>query len=382
MKRLICDITVGAWKFDFVTNIEIVSSWDTLTDTCNIEIPRNITFKRDDVELTDFIGGENPVFFRGDPVLVKLGYDGVLKTRFIGRLSEVIPSKPLVLMCEDEMYRLKQAYIGESINFENTTLPELIDKIFDVSEGGNLGFFSDSRKRVENISIGKIAISNTTVAKVLDYLRKKLGIVSYFRNNFNGDNPSPLFVSGLAYSTDDKYAVNRDVDSNGITSLVTDNANQTVNEESTTIFKFGQNVINDDDLVYNRLNDKSILITGTSKQKDNTVITYEAGNAGGDTEKISYPELTQDQLEQFVNERLRRSKYEGFKGSFDAFLEPMVEHGEVVSLTNSDTPEKDGVYLVKEVVTKFGVSGGKQFITLDARVDAPVLEEEPNDTWD
>lgn len=380
MKKLTCEISVGGWSFDFVTNVEIVSSWDRLADTCKIEIPRNITYKRDGVKLTNFIGGEDPVFFRGDSVIVKLGYDGFLKTRFVGRLVDVIPHKPLILMCEDEMYRMKQASIEGNIDFENGTLRELIDRLFTESSGGGLDFLDPEEDvRVADITIGKISIKDTTVAKVLEFLRKKMGIVSYWRHllNDNGD-PIPYFVSGLAYSTEgDKFQASREINPDGTTSLT--GSTLSINEEFTTIFRLGTNIISDEDLVYKRLNDQSVKVIGKSKQKDNSVLVYEAGNTGGDVVRFNYPELSQEELESFVQERLRRSKYEGMEGSFEAFLEPMVEHGETVQIINEDFPEKEGIYLIKDVTTRFGVNGGRQIITLDSRVDAPVLEEEPSD---
>lgn len=376
MKKLSSQISVGAWVFDFVTNVEITSSWDTLTDTCTIEIPRNISFKRDGEDLTEFIGGENPVFFRGDQVIVKLGYDGFLKTRFMGRLSDVMPRKPLVLVCEDESYRLKQAFIDDTINFEKTTLKDIINTLFEEETGGSLDFIPESDKAIADVSIeGKIDVSKTTVAKVLDFLRSKLGIVSYWRANFDGDVPAPIFVSGLPYSTEEAFLVNKELDNNNVPYFTS--GDETINEEFTTKFKFGQNIIDDEGLTYKRINDQKVLVTGASKQKDNSVLTYEAGNEGGDVENVKFPGLTQSELESFVQERVRRSKYEGFEGSFDAFLEPMVRHGETVEMINNDFPEKNGIYLIKEVTTKFGVGGGRQVITLDARVDAPILNEEP-----
>ena len=135
MKKLDCEISVADWVFDFVTEIEVVSSWDLLTDTCKIELPKNVSYTRDDVILENIIGGDNPVFNRGDRVIVKLGYDGDLKVVFMGWLSDVIPNKPIVLMCEDDMYRCKQAFVESKVAFENATLSEFLDELFNQSSG-------------------------------------------------------------------------------------------------------------------------------------------------------------------------------------------------------------------------------------------------------
>lgn len=369
MKVLRAKINVGGWEFDFSTNIEIVSSWDTLTDTCKIEIPRNVVFKRDGKILDSMIGGDDSVFGRGDQVVVKLGYGTNLETVFMGRLSDVKPQRPMMLICEDEMYQFKQSFINQSINLKNTTLKALINKMLgDDNNEGFLPFgFLESDRIIADIEIGDISIKNESISKVLDWLRKKLGIVSYFRIAFDElGNPAPKFVSGLAYSTDDNFIINREVDEDGVTTFKdsgdSGNVNKTVN------FEFAKNVINDSELEIKNPDDQNIIIIGKSKQSDNSLIRSEAGNLGGEVQTINYPELSQEQLDKFVQDRLTKSKYSGFSGAFTSFLEPKVSHGDVVNMVNKDTPEKNGKYLVKAVKTTFGVKGGKQFITLDNKL--------------
>ena len=361
MKRLISNITVGEWTFDFVSNVEIISSWDLLTDTCKIQIPKGIVFKRDGKIINNIIQGDDPIFRRGDNVVVKLGYDRTLKTAFVGRLAEVIPDKPIMLMCQDDMYDLKQnSFVDEDINLKNTTLKELIDRLFQF---GAAGFISNTA--IADIEIGDIKVKDSTVAKVLDYLRSKLGIVSYFRAN---EDETTTFVSGLPYSTEDpvNFTVEKAVDSDGV--ITYEDQDPSINAEKTTIFRKGTNIIEDDSLVYKRKDDQRVLVIGKSKQSDNTLIEARAGDEGGDITTIKYPELNQEQLNQFVQDRLANSKYEGFEGSFMAFLEPKVRHGETVEFINNEVPEKNGVYLVKKVVTTFGYNGARQEITLDNKI--------------
>ena len=181
MKRVDINISVGPWVFDFVSECEIVSTWDTLTDICTIDIPKNIVFKKDGEILTNVIGGENAIFNAGDQVVVQAGYDGDLKTRFMGRLLDVKPQRPLQLICEDEMYVLKQSFIDRTINLKQTTLKTLIDELLlyvDI-------FLPDELRIIQDIKIGDVTVKNTSVAKVFDWLRRKLGIVTYFRPNFD-----------------------------------------------------------------------------------------------------------------------------------------------------------------------------------------------------
>ncbi len=365
MKVLSSHIQIGAWEFDFVTNIEIVSSWDLLTDTCKIEIPKNVQFKRFGEILTDFIGGDNPIFDRGDQVIVKLGYDGFLKTVFMGRVSDVNAQNPLIISCEDEMYQLKQSFISSDIKLEDTTLKRLIEKMFD--EQVSFPPLEEDRV-IADIEIGDFIAKNTTVSQVLSYLRKKLGIVSYFRASYDlSGNAAPVFVSGLPYSTEDNQSA--EIKKDDFTGKLSYRSNG-INAEKTVNFGFGQNIIEDRNLTFKRADDQNILVIGRSKQKDNSLLSYDAGDRGGDVTRINYPYLSKDELQKFVETRLLMSKYDGFSGSFSAFLEPIVRHGESVNMINNDVPEKDGLYLVKSVMTKFGINGGRQIITLGGKLDA------------
>jgi len=72
-------------EFTFVNNVEIISTWDSLTDKCVITIPRKISYK--DKDLTT---GPNAVFKRGDKVTVELGYDDNYKLRFLGYIVSIV----------------------------------------------------------------------------------------------------------------------------------------------------------------------------------------------------------------------------------------------------------------------------------------------------
>jgi len=75
------------------------------------------------------------------------------------------------------------------------------------------------------------------------------------------------------------------------------------------------------------------------------------------------------ELSNLANEALSKLKYEGFRGSFTTFLEPQVKHGDVIAIQDDVIPDRNGKYLVRKVVTKFGVDiGGRQIITLDRKV--------------
>lgn len=101
MYRLTAKIEItGAksWRLDFVTGVEITRDTEKLTDICKITLPKKIKWD-----------GENEVpVKRGDAVKVWLGYDDRNELAFAGYVKEVGFKTPVVLECEDEMFKLKQ----------------------------------------------------------------------------------------------------------------------------------------------------------------------------------------------------------------------------------------------------------------------------------
>mgnify|MGYP000074328254 CR=1 FL=1 len=101
MYRLTAKIEIAGaktWQLDFVTEVEITRDTEKLTDICKITLPKKIKWDG---------AAEIPVK-RGDTVKVWLGYDGSNELAFVGYVKEVGFKTPVVLDCEDEMFKLKQ----------------------------------------------------------------------------------------------------------------------------------------------------------------------------------------------------------------------------------------------------------------------------------
>lgn len=74
-------------------SVRIESSWELLTDTATIVLPRNV---RDFDKLN-----VKQVFKKGDPVQIYLGYDENLLLEFEGFISEVSADIPIKIKCDD-----------------------------------------------------------------------------------------------------------------------------------------------------------------------------------------------------------------------------------------------------------------------------------------
>lgn len=308
-------------EFSFVNSIEIESSYEDLTDTCKITIPRKLQF-----EGKNLFVGDNPIFKRGDKIEVKIGYVPNLTTVFRGYIKKVSGNIPTFLECEDEMYLLKQTKItyptggnGKS----NATIKNLLDAILTIPY--NL---------IDDLPLGSITFTKVSVARVLDELKKQYGLFSYF-------------VDGklhIGFAND---------------------ASRTKEAE----FKMEEVVINSDDLEWQNEADMKIGVTAINMTLDNVKTEVTSGDPDGDQKTYHYTGLTTTELQKIADKTVIDFKYTGFKGNLETFGEPVLYHGDRCNITSVKLPERNGTYLIKKVTRNYSVGGGnKQIFNLGIKV--------------
>ena len=82
MLRLVSEITIEGdetWLFNAVHEVNIVQDVMSLTDTCEVQLPKKIKWQN---AVKNY---EKPPVKRGDKITVKLGYNDELKTIFTGK---------------------------------------------------------------------------------------------------------------------------------------------------------------------------------------------------------------------------------------------------------------------------------------------------------
>lgn len=321
-------MTIGGYRFNFVNDIEITSTWENLTDTAKIKIPKALRLKKDGIVDDVITAGPDALWKRGDPVQINLGYNDILDSRFTGVITKIKPNRPLEFDCEDLMWRLKQITITK-LTSPSITIPELLSKIMP----------ADIPFEAENISLGKFIVEQATVAEVLEFIKKEFGLSAYFQNG-------KLYV-GFAYKL----------------SSISDFALNELKE-----FTFYKNIIDYDNLDYIRLEDQNLRVTAINILKNNTRQKIEVGDTFGEQRTLYYYNLSEADVKKLATEQLEKLKYTGFRGSFTTFLRPYVKHGDAIKLVDPLLPDRNGVYLVRKVVTTFGMNGGRQEITLDRKI--------------
>lgn len=319
MLKLCSEITIEGektWQFNALADCKITEDVSTLTDTCEIQLPKKIKW----AEAVSKNG--KPPVKRGDKITIKLGYDGNLQTRFTGFVRSVDAKVPITIKCEDGMFLLKSHKVKPKA-FKNASLHEIITHLL---EGTGIKF----QLMDKDIKVGSWRVTKTHISEELQELKEKQMLSSYFRR-IGGE--SVLYI-GLAYPLDNRKKVR---------------------------FIHGKNII-DEDFEYRNKNDIRVRCEAQSFNAKHKKITYEYGDKDGDLIKIRIDGLSEQELKKYAIEAVERYKQSGFKGSFETFGVPEVSKCDMVEIHASDG--NSGTYLIKKNEISFGMSGYRQKIEL------------------
>lgn len=319
MLKLCSEITIEGdktWLFNAVADCNIVEDVSTLTDTCEIQLPKKIKWQEAVAK-----NGKPPIK-RGDKITIKLGYDGDLQTRFTGFIRSVDAKVPITIKCEDGMFVLKSHKVKPKA-FKNASLHEIVSYLL---EGTSIQF----QLMDKDIKVGNWRLTKTHASEELQELKEKMMLSSYFRR-INGE--SILYI-GLAYPLDSRKKVK---------------------------FMHGKNII-DENFEYRDKEDIRVRCEAQSFNAKNKKVTYEYGDKDGDVIKIRIDGLTENELKKYAIEAVERYKQSGFKGSFETFGQPEVSKCDMLEIHASDG--NSGVYLVKKLEIEFGTNGYRQKIEL------------------
>lgn len=319
MLRLLSRVTVEGtknWQFTAVHACTIVEDTTTLTDTCEILLPKKITWE-------GFEGLNLPIK-RGDAITVELGYNDVrdLKVRFKGFVRTIDNKNPIKIYCEDGMFLLKTAE-AQKKGYAKVTLKTLLT---DLLSGTGIEF----RLIDDDILLGPYRVTKNTVAEELNELKNEFGLRAYFRN----DAGQPYLYVGFTYPFDGRKRGR---------------------------FLFGENII-EEDFVYRIAEDVRIKLKAISIDDKNQRIEVEIGDKDGELYTVYKYNVGRDELRRFAESELVRFKTTGFKGNFTTFGEPMMRKCDIAYIKAIDGNE--GYFLVKKVEVNFGMEGYRQKIEI------------------
>ena len=316
MYRLTAKIEITGdkkWLFDKVTEVEITLDTEQLTDTCKITLPKRIKWD----------GASDIPVRRGDAVKVWLGYDDALQMVFAGYIRDVGLKTPVVLMCEDEMFKLKQKPTVKKA-YKSVNIKTLLK---DQGIGYKLNVMGEQ-------SLGQYRVTADTVASLLGHLQEN-GIRSFFRY----EDDQPVLYCGVLF---DKIGT------------------------STQVFATGVNIISDQSLEQQKADNIRLRVKAISLQPNNKKIKVEVGDADGEHRTLHTYNKTEKELKAWAEQEIKRLKVDGLTGTFTTFGYKIVDKLDNVGIKIDG--KKMGIYQVKKNVIKYGTNGYRQEITLGYRV--------------
>lgn len=312
-----------------ITEATITSKRDEYTDTAVITFPNNLNRRSEAIDNIKI----------GDRIEVFLGYFPKLTKIFSGFINYVNKNSPLVINCEDDSFLLKRQALPAR-NFPNATIAQVINTFFT------------GPVNIVDTSLGGVRINKgATLIQFLDLLKTKYGILSFFQDGVLNINSS-----------------------------LTDN-----NRARTFLIDEQRNVpMGSTSLDFQKNDDLPIVSHGISTQEGGGKIelfaTYEDNVLNnniivsteqplGTLNTLKVPNVSREQLENLIRNRLPLLFYTGVTGDVTTFGEPVIKHGDTVQYVDSRVPERNGFYRVNSVVTTFSTSGGyRQVLTLGVQV--------------
>ena len=316
MFKLCANIEISgdrSWSLPFASAVEITRDTEKLTAEAKITLPKKVKWDG----LADI-----PVR-RGDSVRISLGYDDSLQLAFVGYVRDVGFKTPVVITCEDDMFKLKQMPAVKKA-YRSVTLETLLK---DQGITYRLNIMGEQ-------SLGAYRVTADTVASLLGKLSQQ-GIRSFF----SYEDGEPVLYCGVLFERD---------------------------STPSQVFKTGLNIISDQSLQQQKAENMRLRVVAVSLMPDNKKIKVEVGDSDGERRTLHTYNKTENELKAWAEQEVKRLKRDGLTGSFTTFGYKLVDLLDAVGLVIDG--KKAGVYQVKKNVIKYGTSGFRQAITLGLRV--------------
>lgn len=305
------------YRLGLVESIEIICDVDNLADTATIVLPEAV--------LNQVLNFEEKIK-RGSEVVIQLGYNDDLKTEFTGFIQRITNDGSLIIHCEDALFLFRVAVPDKE--FKNATLKQIAEYLVNVVDP------SFTVNCDYGITYEKFTIHQATAFDVLKKLQDESKGNIYFDNSNKVLHIHPAYVevgSKVNYS----YHVNV----------------ETANLE------------------YKRKEDKKVEITIESTDSKGKLKSVTVGTTGGDKTTIKVGAMSEVDMKKVAESALQKQLYDGYEGTFDGWLIPVVKPTDSAHIEDLDYPYKTGSYYVKSVTTKFSSSGGVRTVKLGIRLN-------------
>ena len=342
---------------------------------------------------------DETTFKIGQRINIKLGYNGVMKNMFDGYITGYNSDSMLEIQCENMAYKLKlkKAPLFET-PVKGTTVNDVLEGKYNILKDTGFKIHSDTKKY--EIHIGKVKVTdNFTVADILsEWSRYK--VYCFLKYDAEDEGAMPAIAVGRPYSSSKAQPVFPEDSGTGPFKI---HFNEHVAQSNLKVLKTdpkflavtGKALGTDEKFfeVTVRLNPEYDpdspgskefqTVNATQISKKSHKVTGNTTATGADTRtKVDLSTYTivpymsphvginSDQLVEETTEYFRNYNLNGITGTLTIFgdfgLVPAVQ----VELVDLRNPSKNGVYLVEEVTTTFGVNGYRQQLSIPYRMNS------------
>jgi hypothetical protein len=310
-------ISEKTWVFTRISSCEIERDIENITAKCTLLLPRR----------TKWHGEKSIPVKRGDKISVELGYDGVNETVFTGYITKVTTKTPVEIVCEDEMYLLKNTATKKK-SYADANLKTLLRE--QLPKDIKVEVFSTQ-------TIGKYVVNADTVSQLLGALAES-GFIFFFKNK--------TLYAGMVFDH----------------SAQLNGAKQLFMEGGMNNYQDG-NIIDDSELLWNDENSINLRIKASGTDKSGKKITLEVGDKDGELRSFFKYNTTKEELKAEATKKLTQWKVSGFSGSFTTFGAKPVYLLDLIKIKTAEHPESGGYRVIKNTIT-YGDDGYRQNIAI------------------
>lgn len=325
--RQTCNIELaGTYRLKGLHAVEIKKSVHQIVQTAKLLLPLSVVFRNGEllkrIKLIDKIK-------EGDPILIDLGYNGNNRREFTGFIRRINTKQPLEIEIEDQMYLMRKTYFKKS--FKKASVKELLNYLL-AGLFEKTGFKAELYNNVPELTITNFVMDGANGVAALQELSDQYGLASYF-TEIDG---KVILYCGLAYGL----------------------------KKQRVKYELQRNTISVSDLKYQVSDDKSYQVKVIHHQPSGEVKNYEFGEKNGDSITLHINEdHSAAEIKELASVYLEKIKSQGYKGSFETFLLPNVEPGDIADITEKQF-NRNGSYYVATVTTTFG-SGARRKPEID-----------------
>jgi hypothetical protein len=329
------DVTIGNFRFSGVNEVEIKRSLHSIADTAIIKIPSIARIiKNGKTTGGSIITGKQ--FSDGDPVTIKLGYNGNLQTEFSGFVKRRNLDMPLEVTCEGYSWLLRRNNISQF--WPSVTIKDLLKAAVSGIDGGYaINVICDV-----DFELSNVGINNGSGFDIVNDISKFTdGSLSCFFIQ-----PDTLWC-GLVNSP---YANGNDVFNAGIVN-----------------YRLGYNVVKDNNLKERLTEDDPVEVTYSKRLSNGDKILQTSDvikTVARAHSKIRNHINDASTLKQLANEKAYQLNYSGYEGSISAFLQPFATPGCQAYITDDRYPERNGTYIIEGTEVHFGINGARRIVEI------------------